>query len=169
MQTTQIAWTMIWNKYVTVQSNLSQWLDNKERFSVVAPVYRGIESLLAPAWDWTLDPVPPITQAGNLATVPLSLEFWSLFFMHENGSPVGNKSSAPCQALQLLFDVWCCLVYLRLGFIAKSGDVLLHHINWFWSIKVEESQYLSNVSGLNFVAIWELWRTCESFNTVSVC
>ena len=48
-------------------------MSKKLWFPVVAPVYRGIESLLAPAWDWTLNPMPPITQAGNLATVPLSL------------------------------------------------------------------------------------------------
>ena len=40
---------------------------------MVAPVYRWIEPLLAPAWDWTLDPMPPSIQASNLVTVPLSL------------------------------------------------------------------------------------------------
>ena len=35
----------------------------KWRFLVVAPVYRGIEPLLASAWDWTLDPMPSCTQA----------------------------------------------------------------------------------------------------------
>ena len=41
---------------------------------MVAPIYRGIEPLLALAWDWTLDSMPPSTQADNLATVPLSLD-----------------------------------------------------------------------------------------------
>ena len=48
---------------------------NEWKCSGVAPVYRRIEPLLAPAWDWTLDPRPPSTQAGNLATVPLSLVY----------------------------------------------------------------------------------------------
>ena len=45
---------------------------------MVAPVYRGIKPLLAPAWDWTLDPLPPSTQAGILAAVPLSLSLLPL-------------------------------------------------------------------------------------------
>ena len=74
----ETAWTMIWNEYETLQSNLSlfrrQTIKNKKwRFSVVTPVYRGFEPLLAPAWDWTTDPIPPSTLAGNLATVPQSL------------------------------------------------------------------------------------------------
>ena len=53
MQTTQIAWTMIWNEYETLHSYLSlfgrQTIKSKKwRFSVVAPVYRGIEPLNSP-------------------------------------------------------------------------------------------------------------------------
>ena len=45
----------------------------KWRFLVVVPVYRGIEPQLAPAWESTLDTMPPSTQAGNVATVTWKL------------------------------------------------------------------------------------------------
>ena len=44
--------------------------NKKWRFSVVAQVYRGIEPLVAPAWDWILDPIKKYFLLGIVNDIP---------------------------------------------------------------------------------------------------
>ena len=106
----------------------------KWRFSVVAPVYRGIEPLLAPAWDWTLDPMPPSTQAGNLTAVPLSLGWFERDLREQHLLDVGLEINISVQYHSLLdrHDWIACSLELWLEVLRKiQFCVELQIINCF--------------------------------------
>ena len=71
---------------------------------MIATVYRVIEPLFVPAWLWTLDPMPPGIQAGNLAAAPLSLvqaKAWSCFHPFRD-----QASIVQYQHLILALNAW---------------------------------------------------------------
>ena len=80
MQTTQIAWTIIWNEYETLQSNLSHWAtDHKEygwRFFVVAPPFLEESNPCSP-WHG-IELCTPCLLALRQAILPLRHWVWSM-------------------------------------------------------------------------------------------